>query len=159
MVTNITDGEQCLTDGDQYFTNVDRCLPNASWGIQCCQPSKSCKNLWKNQKNRTNMSWQHCFRLKTANELPDSSPNIGHIGFHRFYRLSIGMHRWHRWETRCIFGQWQQSQHQLHDVRYPIPMFKLSRIVIGFGRSPSVPGLLFVLVKNWNNLIALICFQ
>ncbi len=43
-----------VSDGDQ-------CLPDESWGIQCCQPSKSCKNWWK-------MSWQHYFRLKIADE-------------------------------------------------------------------------------------------
>jgi hypothetical protein len=43
-----------------------QCLPDCSRGIQSCQPSKSFKNWWK-------MSWQDCFRLKTANEVPDSS--------------------------------------------------------------------------------------
>jgi hypothetical protein len=27
-----------------YLTDGDRCKPDASRGIQCCQPSKSCKN-------------------------------------------------------------------------------------------------------------------
>ncbi len=63
----ITDGNRyyrCLpmfTEGDRCFTDGDQCLPNGGRGIQCYQPSKSCKNWWK---NRTNMSWQHCLRLK-----------------------------------------------------------------------------------------------
>ncbi len=42
-------GERQPIEGNQYcrcFTNGDRCLPHASRGIQCCQPSKSCKNWW-----------------------------------------------------------------------------------------------------------------
>jgi hypothetical protein len=40
------------------------------------------------------------------------SDTIGSIGYHQ---LSIGKHRWDRWETRCIFGHRQQSQHRLPD--------------------------------------------
>jgi hypothetical protein len=39
------------------------------------------------------MSWQDCFRLKTAEELLNSSANIGHIGYHRFYRLPSAIYR------------------------------------------------------------------
>ncbi len=58
------------------------------------------------------MSWQHCFRLKTADELSDSAAYIGHIGYHPF----IGKHRWHRWGTQFIFGHGQQSQHRRPNV-------------------------------------------
>ncbi len=40
-----------VTDVYPMVTNGDRCLPDSSRGIQCCQPSKSCKNWWKYQKN------------------------------------------------------------------------------------------------------------
>ncbi len=47
MVTDITHDDWCFTDGDQYLTDRDQCLPDGSWGIQCCQPSKNCKNWSK----------------------------------------------------------------------------------------------------------------
>ncbi len=63
METNFTNGDQNFTNGDQYFANGDlyftdddRYLPDGSQGILCCQPSKSCQKLMKNE-------WQHCFRL------------------------------------------------------------------------------------------------
>ncbi len=62
MITDITDGDQC-------FTDCDWCLPNGSHGIQYCQPSKSCKNWWKNQKYGKKIVGNTAF----ADELPNSS--------------------------------------------------------------------------------------
>ncbi len=92
-----------LTDVYQYFTDGDWCLPNGSRGIQCCQPSKSCKNWWKYQKNAKKMGWQHCIL----------SVVIDVIGSHQWHRLTIGYYQWHQWCTRYIFGLRQQNQHRL----------------------------------------------
>ena len=112
---NITDDNwcyRCLTDAGKCSPNGDQSLPDGSRLFQCCQPSKSCKNWWKNQKNRTNMSWQHCFRLKQPiNYLIPwltsvISATIGYIGYPL---ISFGKHYWHWWGTQCIFGHRQQS--------------------------------------------------
>jgi hypothetical protein len=82
-------------------TDVDRCLPDGSLGIQCCQPSKSCKNWWKYQKNAKKIGWQHCICRGITRFL-------GIIGIHRCHRchrLIIGYYRWHRCETRYIAGK------------------------------------------------------
>ncbi len=108
-------------------------------------PQKVAKIEEKNQKNRTNMSWQHCFRLKQPINYPVPwltlviSATIGYIG----YPLKrIGKHYWHWWGTRCIFGNPQQSWH-----RRPDDIGSLSQssnqagIIIGFHGSPNCPGL------------------
>ncbi len=129
--------QQCLsmlTDGDLY-------LPNGSWGIQCCQPSKSWKNWWKNQKNGTKIIWQHRFRLKQLMTYPIPwltsvmSATIHSIGYHR---LAIGKHCWHWWGTWCIFGNRWQSWHWLPD---PNLLITLYRIIFGCHQSPNVPWL------------------
>jgi hypothetical protein len=118
MVTNITNFYQWWLMFNPWWPMFTRCWPDGSQGTQCCQPSKSCKNWWKNQKNRTNMSWQYCFGLKVPMNFPIPwltsviSDTIGSISYHQ---LSIGKHRWHRWGTRCIFGHQQQCQHRLPD--------------------------------------------
>ncbi len=60
---------RCFTDGDRCLPDGNRCLPDGSRGIQCCQPSKSCKNWWKYQKNAKKLVGNTVF----AEELPDSS--------------------------------------------------------------------------------------
>ena len=94
-ITNDNWCYQCLTNAGKCSPDGDQCLPDGSRGIQCCQPSKSCKNWWKNQKNRTNMSWQHCLRLKLLMNYPIPrltsviSDTIGSIGYHRQASVSI----------------------------------------------------------------------
>ncbi len=128
-----TDVYRCFTDVLLMFY---WCLPDGSQGIQCCQPSKSCKNWWKYQKNSKKMGWQHCICLGITRFL-------GIIGSHRWHRLTIGYYRWHRWCTRYIFGHRRQNQHRLpEDIGNQKKRPESSRIVIGFGRSRSVPGLL-----------------
>jgi hypothetical protein len=74
-------------------------------------PQKVAK-IDKKSEKRTNMSWQHCLRLKLPMNYPIPrltsviSDTIGSIGYHW---LSIGKHRWHRWETQYIAGHREQS--------------------------------------------------
>jgi hypothetical protein len=78
-----------------------------------------------------------------AKELPDSSELsvvIGEIGSHRCHQLIIGYRRWHRCETRYF------AAHRIKvSIGYPRTSASEKRpesncIVIGCGRSTSVPG-------------------
>ncbi len=107
-----TDVYRCFTDGDRCLPDGDRCLPDGSWGTQCCQPSKSCKNWKKYQKNAKRWVGNTVF----AEELPDSSvlsvviDVIGSHRCHQCHRLIIG---YYRCDTRCIADHRRQNQHRL----------------------------------------------
>ena len=119
MITNVTNILTMLADVYLMMTNV---YPMVAKESSVANPQKVAKIDEKIRKIE-HIIWQRCFRLKTADELLDSSASIGHIGYHRFYqlpsaihRLAIGRHCWHRWGIQCIFGHQQQSQHRRPDV-------------------------------------------
>ncbi len=102
------DGNLGLVD----VTYGNQCLRNVSKGIQCCLPSKSCKNWLKNLKNGVGNTALKLYSWR----IPDSSPNIGHIGSISYLRLTISLYRWHPFPREMIM--------RLNFMRLKVTFFK-----------------------------------
>ena len=97
------------------------------------------KNIAKIDENIRKMQKKLVDNTVFAEELPDSSVFIDVIGSHWCHRLIIG---YYRCETRYIAGhRGAKLASATRGHRHPTKGAESSRIVIGFDRSPSVPGL------------------
>jgi hypothetical protein len=69
MITDVTNVLPMLANVHPMVTNVYLMVAEES-SVGNKNPQKVAKIEEKNQKNRTNMSWQHCFRLKQPINYP-----------------------------------------------------------------------------------------
>jgi hypothetical protein len=119
--------------GSQYklmITRWNRCLPDSSQGIQCCQPSKICKidkNIWKTQKDGLAI-----LLLPMNYTIP------------RYYRVTLLASMWYPIYCRSLTAK---SALVTWWHRQPTEKSESSCIAIRFVQSLSVPGLMQIQLK------------